>query len=94
MVGACPGNGQKHNLVFSTAGVYVGPDNPLNCGFTLIGLGANNQKAELQAAIKGLKIAGMIEDMQYLGSEKGMMLVMKTDSTYVYGGVSDWIKKW
>ncbi|KAI5364024.1 Putative ribonuclease H domain-containing protein [Septoria linicola] len=91
--GACPSNGKRNDLVFSSAGVYVGKGSVLNHGCTLVDRGATNQKAELQAAIRGLKMA-LTPQFQALQEEKMNILVIKTDSDYVYKGITSWIDKW
>ncbi|KAJ9664569.1 hypothetical protein H2198_000220 [Neophaeococcomyces mojaviensis] len=91
--GVCPNNGKANNLVFSAAGVYVGHHNPLNGGYTLVDVGATNQKAELQAGIKGLETALNIEPKDLNGAPLST-LVIKTDSKYMYEGITDYISKW
>lgn len=93
--GVCPNNGKRNNLIFSPAGVHVGLGNELSGGYTLIHKGATHQTAELQAGIKGLEIALCIvsEDLPDNTARMGT-LVIKTDSKYVFEGITDHIKKW
>ncbi|EME45726.1 hypothetical protein DOTSEDRAFT_34181 [Dothistroma septosporum NZE10] len=92
--GVCPNNGKKSNLIFSAAGVYVGAHSPLNGGYTLVDRVATNQKAELQAGIKGLETALRMTANDLYGSEKIDILVIKTDSKYLHDGSTAWVNKW
>lgn len=94
--GVCPNNGKANNLVFSAAGVYVGASSlaaKYNGTYTLVDEGATNQKAELQAAIKGLETYWKIEPSDLCSCEI-KTLIIKTDSKYVHDGITDWIQKW
>ena len=91
--GFCPNNGKPGGNVFSSAGVYLGEDNDLNGGYTLVDKGATNQTAELHAGIKGLEAALKI-DAEELEGNALREVVIKTDSKYVYDGITENIFKW
>lgn len=94
--GALPNNGRANNLVWSAAGVYVGPNDfgqYYNGAYALVDMGATNQRAELKAGIKGLETVLEI-DQQNIDRPVLRTIVIKTDSKYLFDGITDYIHRW
>lgn len=91
--GACRRNG-RHNAR-AAVGVYFGRGNDLNEARALDEWDGppSNQRAELIAAVEALEIVE--EEIRSPWTDLEIVtLVVKTDSAYVYNGITDWIFDW
>lgn len=100
--GTCPRNGTVSADIMGM-GAYFGPQNPNNRHWAVVGHGerVTNQRAELLAAIWALQRFHFLQT-RAPGSEElsdGLhavpeQVVIKTDSAYVVGCMTEWIFKW
>lgn len=81
--GCCYHNGKQN--ANAGIGVYFGPDHPWNVSEPLDGLKHTNNRAELRAVIRAVKIA---RDNGY------NHITIYTDSEYIINGAEDWIEDW
>lgn len=88
--GACRGNGTPSSR--ASCGVFFGANSVYNKQTVLPSTYATNQKAELMACIIALKRVFEIQRECFEGSLR--KVVIKTDSSYLVRGMTDWIFKW
>ena len=79
--GACSNNGQRGAK--AGIGVYFSDDDPRNLSEQLPGEKQTNQRAELYAAIRALEV-----------SDPKSSLEIRTDSSYLVKGMTEWLPKW
>ncbi|KAJ3051576.1 hypothetical protein HDU99_008376, partial [Rhizoclosmatium hyalinum] len=79
--GACSGNGQRHAR--GGIGVFFGDGDPRNISEPLPGPVQTNNRAELLAVIRALRAC-----------PPNAAITIKTDSTYVRKGITEWISNW
>ncbi|KAH0556121.1 hypothetical protein GP486_005943 [Trichoglossum hirsutum] len=89
--GACRNNGKTD--ASAAVGVFVGDGSEYNLGSVLNMVEPTSQKAELKAAILGLRAAQVILGRGIAGGELGKVII-KADSEYMVKGMTDWIYKW
>ncbi|XP_047638668.1 ribonuclease H1 isoform X2 [Phacochoerus africanus] len=80
--GCCSSNGRRRAR--AGIGVYWGPGHPLNVGIRLPGR-QTNQRAEIHAACKALKLAK---------AQNISKLVLYTDSMFTINGITSWVPGW
>lgn len=96
--GACSDNGYLYSK--SGIGVFFGFGNKLNrsASFEDHGHTPTSQRAELMAAIACIERVQSAWNCSHLGPQsrggRPSMVVVRTDSAYVVGGMLDWIHKW
>lgn len=75
-------------------GIYFGPDNPYNRRYSVRHGRITNQRAELLAATEALRTFDAI--WRYNGDlpTEPRRIVIKTDSAYMVGCMTDWICNW
>ncbi|KAM0721650.1 hypothetical protein Q7P37_002575 [Cladosporium fusiforme] len=91
--GACKDNGGP--AARAACGIFYNVDSPLNDSFLLheAGVRPTNQRAELSAAIKALTTAKELY-WSNSGMHMGSELIVKTDSAYMFHGITNWINNW
>lgn len=95
--GACSGNGIPGGAAKAGIGIYMGRDSPYNVKKALpqfhAGQQSTNQKAELFAALTALKYVAKLGKIHKRFRHLSMV-VIKTDSSYVFHGMTEWMGKW
>ncbi|KAJ3232108.1 Ribonuclease H1 [Chytriomyces hyalinus] len=78
--GACSGNGKEGAR--GGIGVFFAPNDPRNISEPLPGLVQTNNRAEILATVRALRVA------------PDNPIILFTDSKYVCSGITQWIIKW
>jgi ribonuclease HI len=91
--GACRNNGRADAV--AGCGVFFGINSMHNHAFNLAGARQTSQRAELSAAIYALsKIRNMAANGGLTNEGCLDEIIIKTDSSYVVNGMTNWIRKW
>jgi ribonuclease HI len=90
--GACSNNG--NDQARSAIGVFHGYNSDYNMSYTLGYDRHTNQIAELEACLKALSDAIIIQAECEMAGDRLSAVVIKSDSEYVVRGLTEWLPKW